>query len=81
MATIATLNVLIKATTAPFKKALRSASASAKKFGKSIAAIGKRVAKFGALVATGAVAGLAVLTKQAFAAIDSMAKLSGAIGP
>ncbi len=80
MATIATLNVLIKATTAPFKKALRSASASAKKFGKSIAAIGKRVAKFGALVATGAVVGLVALTKQAFTAIDSMAKLSGAIG-
>lgn len=80
MATVANLNVLVKANASPFRKALKSARASAKRFGKSMARIGKQVAKFGALVATGAVAGLTVLTKQAFTAIDAMGKLSGNIG-
>jgi len=77
---ISTLRVLVTASTAPFKKALKSASATSKRFGKSIGAIGKRVARFRAVVGLAAVAGLTLLIKQAFSAIDAMGKLSGNIG-
>lgn len=80
MATIANLRVIVSATTSKFSKKLRAVAATAKKFGKSMRKIGKVVAKFGAALGVAAVGGLTLLTKQAFSAIDAMAKLSGAIG-
>lgn len=80
MATIAKLKVLVTATTAPFKKALRSAGITAKKFGAAMSTIGKQIKRFGLIAITAGAAGLALMTKRAFTAIDSMGKLSNNIG-
>lgn len=69
MATIAQLSVSINARIGKFTKNMRKVSTQVKQ-------VASRIAKIGSVAALAAAAGLAVLTKKAFATIDAIAKLS-----
>jgi len=80
MATVARLSVSVTANTKKFSSGLLRAKKTLKSFGRSITKIGKQVSTFGIGLGAAALAGVSILTKQAFTAIDSMAKLSDSIG-
>lgn len=80
MAAIANLAVSVTARVGKFVKGMKRAGRRMKKFAGAVAASAKRVAKFGLALGAVAVGGLVLLTKRAFTSIDTMAKLSDAIG-
>lgn len=80
MATIARLAVILSTKTAGFTSGLKRAGNSLRKFAAPLAGVIKRVAQFTAVIAVGAVAALAALTKAAFTSIDALAKTADVIG-
>ncbi len=79
-ATIGKLVVTLQARTAKFRKSMKRVSKRIGAFATNLRQIGTRVAKFGAIVAGAALAGMAFFTKKAFETIDVTAKLSKQIG-
>lgn len=78
--TVGKLVVTLTARTGKFQKGLRKAGSMVGNFASGVAGITKKIFKFGAIMATAAVAGIAYFTKQAFASIDATAKLARQIG-
>ncbi len=77
MALIANLAVGVTATTGALRASLRTAAGSVRQFATVVQSTQARLAAFGgAIVAAGAAMGAGVLVKNAYASIDSMAKLS-----
>lgn len=73
MATIASLNVSVKADTQQFEKAMRGAA-------NTVSSVGKAVAAMGLAAGAAAAAGLVALTKNSMESLDTLAKLSDTIG-
>ncbi len=82
MATKAVGNLAVNliARTKGFTTGLQKATKRLKKFGAGIAASAKRIAKWSAALTAAAVGAFAVFTKQAFASIDTLAKVSDKLG-
>ncbi len=80
MAVVATLAVAVAARTAKFNKGMKSAGRILSRFRGRVNAVGRRLAQFGAIAVAAAVAGMALLVRQQFQAIDATAKLADRIG-
>lgn len=78
--TVGKLIVTLTARTGKFRKGLGKAGSMVKNFASSMAGMAKKVLKFGAVMATAAVVGIAFFTKKAFESIDATAKLAKQIG-
>ncbi len=78
--TVGKLIVTMTARTGKFRKGLGRAGSIVKKFASGMAGMAKKVLKFGAIMATAAVVGIAFFTKKAFESIDATAKLARQIG-
>jgi len=80
MAAISTLAVQLTARTGPFRKGIARAEKRISKFSASVGALTLKAAKFSAALGVAAVAGLALLTRQAFKTLDAIGKMSDQIG-
>lgn len=80
MAAIANLAVSVTARVGKFVKGMRRAGKRLRKFSRGVAASAKRVAKFGFALGAIATGGLVLLTRKAFAAGDSLAKVADKLG-
>lgn len=80
MATIASLNIDLRANVVKFTRGLNKGIQKVKQFGASVAAVGKRMARFGAIAAAAAAGGMALLVRSQFDAIDTLGKMSGSLG-
>ena len=78
--TIHKLAVKLTANTAAFTSRMGKAITRLRKFSKSASIAAMRIAKFGAVAAAAAAAGMAYLTKRAYATMDATAKMSQRLG-
>lgn len=81
MATIASLDIALRARTGQFNRGMKSASRTLSGFGGSVNRVIRRVGVLGsAALAAAAGGGIALLTKQSLDSIDAMGKLSDRLG-
>lgn len=80
MANIAELAIQVTAKTGGLNKGLKEGRNAISKFAGGVASVTADVAKFGAALATGAAAGIALLTRQSFKALDVIGKVSDKLG-
>lgn len=77
---VATIGVSVTARTSKFRKGMKRAQTQLRAFGASVGRIMRRVARFSAVLATGAVAALALFVRSQLKALDSLAKTSKKLG-
>ena len=77
---VANIAVSITARTAAFRKGMKRAIRTLKKFAASVRAMSLRVAKFGSVLAGVAIGGMALFIKQSFKSLDALAKTSQKLG-
>lgn len=80
MAVIASLAVALTARTEEFSTGLRKARRELSRFARDIPFANTSVAKFGAILASGVAAGLAVTVKRSLEEVDALAKLAERTG-
>ena len=80
MATVGTLFINVKARTATFNKKMRNVRATMARLGRGFLNIAKKVAMFGAAISALALVTIALLVKKGLSAVDSIGKLSRAVG-
>jgi hypothetical protein len=83
MSTISKLSVMLSLNSGAYLQGLRTAKTASTSFGASIASVGSAVAGLAAPLAAATIAGaagMALLTKRSFSAMDSTAKLSDRLG-
>lgn len=80
MATIASLNIDLRANVAKFTKGMNKGIRKVKEFGASVAKVGKRLVRFGTVALAAATAGMGAFVASQFKAIDVLGKTAAKLG-